>query len=183
VGNDPVNATDPSGLCPSCIGVAIGGGIDLSLQLLGNGGDLSSVSWTSVGISAGLGAVGSFGGGRAVGQLLSSASNKTKGFIGETAAAIKGLGRGRVPYAFQQRVDLSKSYTIADQFQVSLLTGRTTIVEAKYGKSTLTPPQRRAVKELDNYEVIRTSPGQVIAAGQVGGAAAGGVVGSLLLSK
>ena len=59
VGNDPVNLTDPTGNCPSCvIGAFIGGGLDLGIQLYSNGGSFSDVSWTSVGVSAGLGAVG-----------------------------------------------------------------------------------------------------------------------------
>ena len=180
VGNDSVNQTDPTGNCPSCIGALIGGGIDLGLQLLSNGGSFSNVSWGSVAISAGLGAVGSIGAGRLTSQFLNTASNATKGVIGDVAAGVKGLAQGRVPYALQQEVALSKSYTVADQFQRSLLTGKTVIVEAKYGKSTLTAPQRRAVNELDNYEVIRTPASQVIKAGEIAGGTAGGLIGTTI---
>src|SRR5665213_844714 len=54
--NDPLNRTDPSGNCPACIaalaGALVGGGIDLGTQLIQNGGSLSQVNWTSVGVSA-----------------------------------------------------------------------------------------------------------------------------------
>ena len=33
VGNDPTNQTDPTGNCPWCLGAAIGGGLELGLQL------------------------------------------------------------------------------------------------------------------------------------------------------
>jgi RHS repeat-associated protein len=34
VGNDPTNRTDPTGQCPWCLGAAIGGGLELGLQLM-----------------------------------------------------------------------------------------------------------------------------------------------------
>jgi RHS repeat-associated protein len=54
--NSPLNNTDPTGQCPWCIALAVGaltgGGIDLAVQLIANGGSLSQVNWTSVTISA-----------------------------------------------------------------------------------------------------------------------------------
>lgn len=54
--NDPLNDFDPTGNCPWCIaagvGALVGGGLDLGIQLVANGGHFSQVSWTSVGISA-----------------------------------------------------------------------------------------------------------------------------------
>jgi RHS repeat-associated protein len=180
VGNDPVNLTDPSGNCPWCAGALIGGGIDLGVQLISNGGDISNVNWTSVGVAAAFGAVGNIGGGKATSVILNNASNATKGTIGEVAAAIKGLGQGRIPYAFQVDKSLSKSFTRVDQVQYDLLKGQSVLVEAKYGKSTLTAPQRLALKELDNYQVVRTSPAEIVNAGRIGGSVAGGGVGSAL---
>ncbi|UTD26537.1 RHS repeat-associated core domain-containing protein [Bradyrhizobium sp. WD16] len=59
-GNDPVNKTDPSGNCPWCVAAAVGaltgGGVDLAIQLAFNGGNFSQVNWTSVGVSAVVGA-------------------------------------------------------------------------------------------------------------------------------
>ncbi|MCC8429681.1 RHS repeat-associated core domain-containing protein [Reyranella aquatilis] len=56
VGNDPLNAVDPSGNCPWCIAAGIGAivsaGIDLGVQLYSNGGSLGQVNWTSVSVSA-----------------------------------------------------------------------------------------------------------------------------------
>jgi RHS repeat-associated protein len=59
--NDPVNLTDPSGtiaFVPILIGAAIGGGLDLAVQLIGNGGNFGCVDWTEVAANAALGAVG-----------------------------------------------------------------------------------------------------------------------------
>ena len=55
-GNNPLNVTDPTGMCPWCIaivvGAVIGGGIDLGFQMLDNAiagcGLLDDINWTSV---------------------------------------------------------------------------------------------------------------------------------------
>lgn len=64
---DPVLTGDPYGNCPICVAIVvgglIGGGIDLGVQLLTNGGNFSCVDWGSVGISALAGAAGSALGG------------------------------------------------------------------------------------------------------------------------
>ena len=98
VGNDPVNQTDPTGNCPSCVGALIGGGIDLGLQLLSNGGSFSSVRWGSVALSAGLGAVGSIGTGQFTSQFLSTASNE-RGYRRH-----RGWGEGPRPGASALRI-------------------------------------------------------------------------------
>lgn len=41
-----------------CVGALIGGGIDLTVQLVTNGGDLHKVNWMEVGVSAAVGATG-----------------------------------------------------------------------------------------------------------------------------
>ena len=181
VGNDPLNATDPTGeIANFFVGAVIGGGIDLGIQLISNGGRLSEVNWTSVGVSAALGTVGGFAGGRATSYALNNASKTTKGFIGEVSAGLKGLTQGRIPYAVQQERQLARSFTIVDQLQYDVIRARTVLVEAKYGKSTLTPAQRRAQQELANYEVISTSAAEVIRAGEIAGSAAGGSLGSAM---
>ncbi|HRN82634.1 MAG TPA: RHS repeat-associated core domain-containing protein [Nitrosomonas europaea] len=182
VRNNPINLTDPSGECPSCIGALVGGGIDLGIQLWSNGGSFYDVNWASVSVSAALGAVGNVGASKVTGYFLNNASNATKGVVGDVAAAIKGMGQGRIPIAVQQPQTLSKSYTVVDQVQKNLLTGEKVLVEAKYGKSTLTAPQRLAQKELDNYEVIRTSAAEVVGAARLGGSVIGGGIGSTLSS-
>jgi RHS repeat-associated protein len=58
VDGNPVWGSDPSGYCPWCIGALVGAGLDLSLQLMQNGGDLRCINWVSVGSSAALGAIG-----------------------------------------------------------------------------------------------------------------------------
>jgi RHS repeat-associated protein len=59
VGNSSTNATDPSGMWLNfAVGAAIGGGLDLGVQLWQNGGDLSNINWGSVGVSTLTGAIG-----------------------------------------------------------------------------------------------------------------------------
>jgi RHS repeat-associated protein len=186
--NNPIICNDPSG----DIGVAgalIGGGVDLGLQLLLNGGDFSDINYVSIGVSSALGLVGYVGGGSAAKSFLSGANIGTKGIIGEFGAAIKGLGQGRIPIALQQDYKLSKSYTVVDQIQKNILTGKNTLVEAKYstsGKPSLRTPQRLAVKELPakgfDYRVVTTVPGEVINAAQIGSAAMAGAVNSAMQS-
>jgi len=63
VGNNPVSYRDPSGtilLAPILGGALIGGGIDLGLQLIDNGGSFKNIDWGSVASSAAIG--GAFGG-------------------------------------------------------------------------------------------------------------------------
>jgi RHS repeat-associated protein len=55
--NDPVNVTDPSGrVAQIVIGILVGGGVDLALQLLANGGNFDCVNWGEVAVNAALGA-------------------------------------------------------------------------------------------------------------------------------
>lgn len=65
--NDPVNLSDPTGLCPMCIiapiaiGALVGGGLDLGFQAAGNllrgCPALSSINWGSVATSALIGGI------------------------------------------------------------------------------------------------------------------------------
>ena len=72
---DPLIYTDPEGnfaFLPILGGMIIGGGIDLGLQLLMNGGNFDCVNWGSVALSAGLGALGGgWGGARRAGTEFS----------------------------------------------------------------------------------------------------------------
>ena len=61
VGNDPLNNVDPNGLIApwlvaAAVGGVTGGGIDLGIQIIQNGGDFSKVSLAQVGVSALVGA-------------------------------------------------------------------------------------------------------------------------------
>lgn len=55
--SNPLNEVDPTGQF-GIPGALIGGGIDLTTQLIQNNGDLDCVNWGSVVTSAGLGAIG-----------------------------------------------------------------------------------------------------------------------------
>jgi RHS repeat-associated protein len=61
VQNDPVNHVDPTGelvwFAAPIIGALTGGGVDMLMQLMQNGGDFSCIDWGSVGMSAGMGAL------------------------------------------------------------------------------------------------------------------------------
>jgi RHS repeat-associated protein len=77
VGNDPINNTDPTGMCPWClaaIGGAIGGAaIDLGTQMLGNAlsgcGLTDNIDWGSVAISGAVGGLTGAGAGYLVNSL------------------------------------------------------------------------------------------------------------------
>lgn len=87
--NDPINWIDPTGevlVAPIIGGALIGGGVDLGMQLIQNGGDIRSVNWTSVGTSAAIG--GALGG---VGRIFGPFSPK---------GLPKGVGRLRQHFRF-----------------------------------------------------------------------------------
>ena len=191
VGNDPLNNIDPYGNCPWCIGALIGAGLDIGIQLainLGSGQNFSqsirNIDLTEVAISAAFGTVENFAGGRAASAGIQAANIGAKEIIGEVGAAIKGLGQGRVVVGSQVEQNLSKSFTRVDQVQRSFLTGEQTLVEAKFstsGRPSLTESQRRALMELPaqgiDYQVTTTTAAEVVTAGRLVGAAAGGTIG------
>lgn len=65
VGNDPLNAIDPTGqflfLITGGVGAAVGGLADLGHQLYANGGNFGQVSWGEVGVSAAFGGLAGAG--------------------------------------------------------------------------------------------------------------------------
>ncbi|MBY0577470.1 MAG: RHS repeat-associated core domain-containing protein, partial [Burkholderiales bacterium] len=87
VGNNPVNANDPSGkegvglvgLAGAGIGAAIGGLTNLGAQLSQNGGDLANLNWPNVGWSAATGG--------AAGYLMTTS-------YGQRWAGVAGIGAG-----------------------------------------------------------------------------------------
>jgi RHS repeat-associated protein len=75
----PLAVTDPTGeIAPIVLGALIGGGLDLGIQLLENGGRFECVHWDSVAVSAVLGAVGGGIGGR---TLVKAAGKEWSHFI------------------------------------------------------------------------------------------------------
>ena len=59
--NNPVSANDPTGqilFVPILVGAGVGAVLDIGVQLATNGGDFGNISWGSVAVSAGLGALG-----------------------------------------------------------------------------------------------------------------------------
>ena len=129
-GNNPGTTTDPSGLCPICIGVVGGGLAGLGAYALSHRGDFDggeAARWTALGALAGgtLGigvevaaAYGLIGGGAAattgvgVGAAGAGATAPFLTQLGRQAYAAVGPGRGavhgtRVHTAFRQLVDAS----------------------------------------------------------------------------
>lgn len=86
VGNDPVNLTDTTGMCPWCIGAAIGGAIEFAVQTVqvANGGEYNL---TKIGAATVAGAIG-VGLGQKAAQLASALSNGSK--VAATTAQVAG---------------------------------------------------------------------------------------------
>jgi len=94
--NNPLNATDPSGqFIWVIVGAAIGGGVDLGLQLWHNGGDIHNVNWVNVGVSAAMGATG-VGVGEAIGASVARTALSTAGKVAARAVlnAVSGAAIG-----------------------------------------------------------------------------------------
>jgi RHS repeat-associated protein len=186
VGNDAVNLTDPTGECPWCIGAMIGGGVDLGIQLISNGGSFSDVNWTSVGVSAALGAVGNVGGASALTTTVKGFSNATKGTIGETVTrvgiALRGetvVARGQVAGKVTSLGSLSgRAAKAVPDFVVQTGGGAIKVIESKFGSSQLTGAQK-ALKAVmgDAFDVSRTTYSEVGRVGGGIGSVAGGIAG------
>ena len=195
VGNDPLDRTDPSGNCPSCIGALIGIAVDYGIQVTANlasgesvGDALTDISGKSLLVSAALGAVGNIGGGKALTTLARGLSNQTKGKIGEAVARVGIAARGEKVIARGEKAgevaELGKlsgrAQNAKPDFVVQKADGSTGVVEAKFGNSQLTPAQAELRNQVgdDAFRVSRTSYDDVRNAGGATGSAAGGAAGN-----
>ena len=188
VGDDPLDKTDPTGECPWCVGAAIGAGLDYGIQVganLAEGHDLgysaTHVNLASIGVSAALGAVGGFAGGEGLVTAAKGLNIATKGHIGEMVARIgiaargetvvaRGEAAGRVAELGAHKLTSTAARAKPD-FVVRTITGKTKVVEAKFGSAGLTRAQRALKAEMgSDFQVSRTSYGDV---SKVGGAAGG----------
>ena len=107
VGNDPVNAIDPSGAIVNVVGgAAAGAGLDLAIQLIANGGRIDCVNWTQVGGAgltgaafAGIGprvvgllrGLGARGAARGGGAIAGAAEREATGFLGKSGYELQNL--------------------------------------------------------------------------------------------
>jgi RHS repeat-associated protein len=94
VGNDPINATDPTGMIGltglgALVGGIIGGGTDLATQLIANGGDLTKVNVSQV--------IGATAGGAVTGGLIANGVNlTTANALGSAAGNLVEQGVGNL---------------------------------------------------------------------------------------
>jgi RHS repeat-associated protein len=86
VGNDPLNAVDPSGLCPACWGAAIGFGVDLGAQLLFTG----TYDWRQGVAATGAGAL-TGGVSAIIGRTVATVGGRAiaNAAVGATASAVQ----------------------------------------------------------------------------------------------
>jgi RHS repeat-associated protein len=195
VRNDPLNKTDPTGHCPSCIGMALGALVDVGIQVgagMASGqsfaGAISGIDGSSVLMSAALGAVGNIGGGQALSAATRSLSSSAKGKIGEAVARIGIAARGEKVVARNQKAgqtgelgELSgRAQNARPDFVVEKSDGSVGVVEAKFGSSQLTPAQKELRKQIgeENFRVSRTSYDDVRNAGGAAGSVSGGAAGN-----
>jgi uncharacterized protein RhaS with RHS repeats len=195
VGNDPANKTDPTGNCPSCIGMAIGALVDVGIQVgasLASGqnlaGAISGIDGKSVLASAALGALGNIGAGQALSAVTRNLPNSTKGRIGEAIARIGIAARGEKVVARNQKASETgelgqlsgRAQNARPDFVVEKADGSIGAVEAKFGSSQLTPAQKELRNQMgdENFRVSRTTYSEVRAAGGAVGSVAGGAAGN-----
>lgn len=97
VNGDPVSRVDPTGELPSAlIGATIGAVMDISIQLMSNGGNLRCIKWDVVAIAAVAGAVNPFSGAKALGSALKAERQwaRSKGLREGSRAAKRTAQRG-----------------------------------------------------------------------------------------
>jgi RHS repeat-associated protein len=184
VENDPLRYADPRGECPWCVGAAIGGGYDIVLQLIANGGNLRCVNVGQVLASAAMGAVGGGIAGRGLNSLLmrlrqgrigDSALALTKKNVGENLSLVENLLKGRRLLSTDTK-SIPGMSTMVDSTWRNFFGGGIRYVESKFGTSGLTWAQSQAKALVPNYVVERWGYDFF---GRVGGYA-GGAVASLL---
>ncbi|MNI11403.1 hypothetical protein D3C81_443380 [compost metagenome] len=184
---------DPTGqFVPILVGIALGAGTDLGIQLALNGGDFQCVSWTQVGVSGALGILGGNIGSKGLPYVMKNyVSKKMKGDIGEGVARIGILLRGEKVLGKQDAAiefvtefgNLSKKAGRAVPDYIVQKNGVIKVVEAKFGTAQLTPAQRALRKEIgsDRFYISRTTYQEVANVGRgVGATTGGGGVGSTL---
>jgi len=193
VGNDPTNQTDPTGQCPSCIGALVGMAIDVGIQVTSNvasgqslGSAFKNIDIKSVAVAGLLGAVGGFGGSKALVTVTKGLSNATKGTIGQVVARAGIAARGeKLLYAGEKAGKVTELGSLTGRasravpdFVVETSSGATKVVEAKFGTSTLTGAQRALQKAVgdDMFQISRTTYEEVGNVGAVAGGAAGGAL-------
>ena len=181
---NPIMSADPNGLCPWCIGAAIGGLLDLGIQLAQNGGNFSCVSWGQVAGATAMGAVGG-GFGSALGRRgltagLKGLSNGTKGRIGEALSVGKNRLQGSRLLWTQQKVPGQRS-VIDSAWRAR--NGSAYYVESKFGTAGLTAAQRATQRGLgSSYHVEKWTYPFFGNVGAGAGSAAGGLAGGAAAS-
>ena len=193
--NNPLRYTDPTGEFVPAVIACAANPLCRTAALAGAGfvGDLAyqaGMNWwngrdvfdrncydlSEAAMSGGLSALGGGLGGKALTNGLGRLSNGTKGNIGEALSVgwnrLKGSSR-----LDQKSID---GFTTKPDSVWRSLMGDVYYVESKFGKSSLTGPQRRALNELgpDIYHVERWTYDFFSRAGTGAGAITGGVVGA-----
>ena len=171
--NNPLRYTDPTGeFVPILVGAAIGAGIEYLTNNCATASDII--------LAGALGGIGGGFGGKALTKGLSGLSNRTKGKIGE--ALSNGYNRARGSRRVWE--DRIPGQTTRPDSVWTSRGGERYYVESKFGKSSLTGPQRKAARELgDSYHVERWGYDFFDKVGGYVGGLMGGAAGSGLGSE
>ena len=155
-GGNPLRYVDPTGeYAQFVVGGAIGFGMDLASQLVGNRGNWRCIKIGQLAMSTAAGALGGGLGGKGLTSALGRLSNRTKGGIGEALSIANNYMKFSRPAARRNFRSIPGQSTRVDSTWDSIF-GNRYYVETKFGKSTLTKPQRRAAAALgDRYHVER----------------------------
>jgi len=166
-GNDPLDRTDPSGNCPSCLGALVGGGLELGIQLL-----------SPEGRAAYSAAISALGRGDVAGAVKAAGAEVTKVALSAAAGA---LGVGIAGKVGEAASVLSKAADVGSAGKVAINVGANAVGNAVAGGALGAATQVGG--NAAAMAIGSAAPGQTLTSGVTGaaiGGAVGGATGSLV---
>jgi uncharacterized protein RhaS with RHS repeats len=172
--NNPLRYTDPTGeIVPLLVGFAFGAGLEWLTNDCATASDII--------LAGALGGIGGGVGGKLLTKGLGRLSNKAKGDIGEGLSRWSNRLRGNRLLWEQRKID---GYSTRIDSAWRSWRGREYYVESKFGKGSLTTPQRKARDGLgDQYRIERWSYDFFNKVGGYSGGLIGGGAGSAAVAK
>ncbi len=163
--SDPLNLTDPSGENPIVVGILLGGGIDLAAQLLANGGRWECINWDQVVISAAVGGLGGWWGGRlaSIGSAHPLAS-PIRSFFGTGVGRILGnsVGSGMISGGGTVLLNVYRGNDLRQGVARSAVAGGVLAGLATFLDDLLSSTARSMAEWMDMRDLVRRSPSRML---------------------